>query len=194
MKYLTLMVTLWFTAALSAAPSYTPKQEREVAFCSGLLNGYNSENSTNMMTYLIEIAKPTDRYHFMLVREYDRGIGYVEGWHEACLRQQSCNEASLSYAAISTWKHFKCSNYGLDTLFNTPTTPEKVIGKANTEEVNGSAKIGSNPDDEPCTCVFNKNRMWNPDKIVWNNEEWVCTNYTTDGLCSEVSKVEGAPK
>lgn len=189
MKYLILMVTLWSTVALSAAPSYTPKQEREVAFCSGLLSGYNSADSTNMMKYLIKIAKPTDKYHFMLVREYDRGGGYVNGWHEGCKSQQSCNETSLSDGAISAWKHFKCSNYGLDTYFNTPTTPKKVIEKENAEDEKGPAKIGSNPDDEPCTCVFNKNRMWNPEKIVWNNEEWKCANYNTDGTCSEVTTI-----
>ena len=53
-----------------------------------------------------------------------------------------------------------------------------------------SRKIGDKDDDVPCTCVFNKNRMWNPEKIVWNDEEWECANYKDDGTCSEVQKIK----
>ncbi|MDB1123795.1 YARHG domain-containing protein [Vibrio algarum] len=44
-------------------------------------------------------------------------------------------------------------------------------------------------DEKPCTCVFNMNRAWNPEKIIWNNEAWKCTIYKDDGTCSEVQKV-----
>ncbi|KLN66439.1 hypothetical protein [Vibrio sp. VPAP30] len=50
-----------------------------------------------------------------------------------------------------------------------------------------SRKMGETPDDIPCTCVFNKNRMWNPEKIVWNNEEWHCSKYNDDGTCESVA-------
>ncbi len=44
--------------------------------------------------------------------------------------------------------------------------------------------------DAPCACVFNKNRMWNPEKILWNNTYWQCANYRDDGTCSKVSKIK----
>lgn len=44
-------------------------------------------------------------------------------------------------------------------------------------------------DKQPCTCVFNMNRAWNPEKIIWENEAWKCTIYKDDGTCSEVQKV-----
>lgn len=42
-----------------------------------------------------------------------------------------------------------------------------------TGERKASSEIGTSDDDVPCTCtcIFNKNRMWSPEKIVWNNEE-----------------------
>ena len=55
-----------------------------------------------------------------------------------------------------------------------------------------SGKLGENADDIPCTCVFNKNRMWNPEKIVWSNQEWQCTEYKQDGTCRSVGVVPGA--
>ncbi|KOO01842.1 hypothetical protein [Vibrio nereis] len=56
-------------------------------------------------------------------------------------------------------------------------------------EKKGTFKIGDNVDDVPCTCVFNKNRMWNPETIMWNNEEWYCSNYNEDGTCASVALV-----
>jgi hypothetical protein len=185
MKYLTFMITVLVSTILSAAPSYTPEQEKQVAFCSGLLTGYHANSGGNMMKYLIEIAKPTERYHYILVREFDKGVGYVNGWHGGCKSQKKCNEASLSDGATNAWKHFKCGDYGLDDTFTTPTTSEIKTSK----EKKQSYKIGTQIDDEPCTCVFNKNRMWNPETIIWNNEEWKCAIYKTDGTCSKVSIV-----
>ncbi|MFT6984857.1 MAG: hypothetical protein ACJAT7_000658 [Psychromonas sp.] len=53
-----------------------------------------------------------------------------------------------------------------------------------------SIKTAEKADEDPCTCVFNKNRMWNPEKIIWNNEEWECANYKDDGTCSAVQIVK----
>lgn len=50
-------------------------------------------------------------------------------------------------------------------------------------------QIAKASDEEPCTCVFNKNRMWNPEQIMWNNAPWKCTDYKDDGTCNEVQKV-----
>jgi hypothetical protein len=52
-----------------------------------------------------------------------------------------------------------------------------------------SRKISESYDEEPCTCVFNKNRMWNPESIVWNNEEWRCSEYNEDGTCGAVARI-----
>ncbi|CAG35130.1 hypothetical protein [Desulfotalea psychrophila] len=54
----------------------------------------------------------------------------------------------------------------------------------------GTSKVGGPSDEEPCTCVFNNNRQWNPEKVLWNNAYWKCSNYKNDGTCSEVKKIE----
>ncbi|MEZ8102551.1 hypothetical protein [Vibrio bivalvicida] len=51
----------------------------------------------------------------------------------------------------------------------------------------GNYKIGASSEDEPCTCVFNNTRMWNPEKILWNGEEWYCSKYNDDGTCDSVA-------
>ncbi len=43
--------------------------------------------------------------------------------------------------------------------------------------------------EDPCTCVFNKNRMWNPEKVLWNDVYWICSTYKDNGECSEVKKI-----
>jgi hypothetical protein len=53
-----------------------------------------------------------------------------------------------------------------------------------------SSKIAEKADEIPCTCVFNKNRMWNPEEIVWNNQLWECAIYKDDGTCSKVQIVK----
>ena len=50
----------------------------------------------------------------------------------------------------------------------------------------------SNLDDVPNTVVFNRNREWNPEKIIWKDKFWECTNYNDDGICLKVEEVEGA--
>lgn len=52
-----------------------------------------------------------------------------------------------------------------------------------------SRKIGAKTDDLPSTVVFNKNRMWNPDKILWNNKFFKCGNYRDDGTCEYVREL-----
>lgn len=61
--------------------------------------------------------------------------------------------------------------------------------QANNNSEKGNYKLGERPDDEPCTCVFNNNRMWNPEKILWNGEEWHCSKYNEDGTCDSVGLV-----
>ena len=34
----------------------------------------------------------------------------------------------------------------------------------------GTSRVGEKADDVPCTCVFNSNRMWNPEKVLWNKD------------------------
>ncbi|MDF4902106.1 hypothetical protein P3551_22750 [Vibrio parahaemolyticus] len=55
-----------------------------------------------------------------------------------------------------------------------------------------TALKSANKDEVPCTCVFNKNRAWNPEKIIWRDVFWECANYRDDGTCAKVRKVEGA--
>ncbi|EGQ7800808.1 hypothetical protein P6A00_004506 [Vibrio parahaemolyticus] len=55
-----------------------------------------------------------------------------------------------------------------------------------------SALKSADKDEVPCTCVFNKNRAWNPEKVIWRDVCWECANYRDDGTCSKVRKVEGA--
>lgn len=43
--------------------------------------------------------------------------------------------------------------------------------------------------DVPCTCVFNKNRLWNPERITYNNAKWECEHYNADGTCARVRRV-----
>ena len=30
--------------------------------------------------------------------------------------------------------------------------------------------VPDDADDVPCTCVFNQNRAWNPEKVLWNEQ------------------------
>lgn len=53
-----------------------------------------------------------------------------------------------------------------------------------------AGEIEEEADDIPCTCVFNKNRDWNPDKVLWNDGYWECSNYKTDGTCSQVRLIK----
>ena len=43
--------------------------------------------------------------------------------------------------------------------------------------------------DVPCTCVFNKNRQWNPERITYNGAKWECEHYNADGTCARVRRV-----
>lgn len=69
----------------------------------------------------------------------------------------------------------------------TLSTPKKQSAK----QTDGSSKLGEKADDVPCTCVFNKKRAWNPEKIIWKQHFWECINYKDDGTCTKVGIVEG---
>nr|WP_321403391.1 tetratricopeptide repeat protein [uncultured Desulfobacter sp.] len=43
--------------------------------------------------------------------------------------------------------------------------------------------------DVPCTCVFNKNRQWNPNRITFKGIKWECDHYNADGTCAQVRRV-----
>ena len=52
-----------------------------------------------------------------------------------------------------------------------------------------SARIAK-PGNPPCTCVFNKKRAWNPEKVLWNDAYWKCSIYKDDGTCAEVKEIK----
>ncbi|MCL1098646.1 hypothetical protein [Shewanella gelidii] len=62
--------------------------------------------------------------------------------------------------------------------------------KAENQPLAKKTGIGAEPDEEPCTCVFNSNRKYNPEKVLWNNAYWICEIYKTDGTCSAVKKIK----
>jgi len=66
---------------------------------------------------------------------------------------------------------------------------ENTEPKPTNIETTNQEKVDS---DVPCTCIFNQNRLWNPEKIRWHGVFWECANYRDDGTCSQVQKVEGA--
>ena len=66
---------------------------------------------------------------------------------------------------------------------------KKIAIKTSGKNAAVSESIGAKADEVPCTCVFNKNRMWNPEKVMWNNAYWKCSIYKDDGTCSEVQKI-----
>jgi hypothetical protein len=53
-----------------------------------------------------------------------------------------------------------------------------------------STKFGEKRDDKPIANIFNKNRMWNPEKVLWNDEYWKCAYYKKNGVCAEVEKIK----
>lgn len=54
-----------------------------------------------------------------------------------------------------------------------------------------ASRIGEEPEDSvPCKCIFDRNRRSNPEKIVWKNAVWKCSNYLDNGACSRVEKVK----
>ncbi|NOI13292.1 hypothetical protein [Vibrio hepatarius] len=53
-----------------------------------------------------------------------------------------------------------------------------------------SRKVGERTGDKPCTCVFNNKRMWNPEKILWDNKFYKCGHYLEDGTCEYVEEMK----
>ncbi|WP_319495675.1 hypothetical protein [uncultured Cohaesibacter sp.] len=42
--------------------------------------------------------------------------------------------------------------------------------------------------DVPTTGVFNKNRLWNPERIRFKHVYWRCREYAADGTCKQVMR------
>ncbi|MCL2912094.1 hypothetical protein [Shewanella aquimarina] len=51
-------------------------------------------------------------------------------------------------------------------------------------------KTGDEKSDTPPTSVFNNKRMWNPEKIFWENKFFKCGNYLADGRCEYVVEMK----
>ncbi len=64
--------------------------------------------------------------------------------------------------------------------------------KAATQAAATKPNASSTASDAPCTCVFNKNRTWNPEKINWKGGVWKCNRYADDGYCHEVIRTGDA--
>ena len=47
--------------------------------------------------------------------------------------------------------------------------------------------------DEPCKCIFDKNRKSKPVKIVWKGGVWTCGIYLDNGASNKVIRVKDAP-
>lgn len=59
-------------------------------------------------------------------------------------------------------------------------------------QVKGSVanRIGESQEDLPCKCIFDRNRKFNPEKIVWKNAVYKCAVYLDNGACNRVEKVK----
>lgn len=55
-----------------------------------------------------------------------------------------------------------------------------------------SRKIGAKTDELPSPLVFNNKRVWNPEKILWNNKFFKCGKYLDDGSCEFVREMTQA--
>ena len=53
-----------------------------------------------------------------------------------------------------------------------------------------SRKIGDKLPATPTAAVFNNKRMWNPEKILWNNKYFKCGHYLADGSCEYVVEMK----
>lgn len=49
------------------------------------------------------------------------------------------------------------------------------------------------PGEAPWPGIFDKNRKFNPEKIVWKDGIWSCAHYRADGVCSQVVRVKDIP-
>jgi hypothetical protein len=43
--------------------------------------------------------------------------------------------------------------------------------------------------EQPCTAVFNCNRIWNPHTITFSGDEWICAKYDEIGACIRVMNI-----
>lgn len=92
-------------------------------------------------------------------------------------------------------KFWRCSRYRSDgSCVSVEEVPEDEVIllngllKPKDKAPKKSRKIGE-PSDTPCACVFNNKRMWNPEKVLWNDQHWRCTHYRDDGTCSGVEVI-----
>lgn len=53
-----------------------------------------------------------------------------------------------------------------------------------------SRKISDKMSATPNSAVFNKKHIWNPEKILWNNNYFECGNYLDDGSCEYVVEMK----
>ncbi len=74
------------------------------------------------------------------------------------------------------------------TLFTLCVLASSVATAADTKKT--SRKVGEKTGDTPCTCVFNNKRMWNPEKILWDNKFFKCGHYLDDGSCEYVEEMK----
>lgn len=78
-----------------------------------------------------------------------------------------------------------------DEYLNAKSELERVQKSTET-----SRKISDKISDLPCIALFNNKRMWNPEKILYENKFFKCGNYLDDGSCEylvEMKNVTIAP-
>jgi lipase chaperone LimK len=64
---------------------------------------------------------------------------------------------------------------------------------ADSQNKQATVQTNATPDDAPCKCIFDKNRKFNPEKIVWKGGVWKCSIYLDNGACNKVIRVRDAP-
>ncbi len=156
----------------------------------------NYQKSVYWFRKSAEQGNASAQWHLAKMYEYGNGVtqsvkqAYVwnsvaalSGYYHA-IQLQEVLEKQLSLNELAQAKDEAIKLYDkLGNSMSLEITPRKVRSKI----VNGgSSKLSNKEDKEPCTCVFNKNRAWNPEKVMWNDHFWKCTSYKDDGTCSAV--------
>lgn len=91
--------------------------------------------------------------------------------------------ADNKYQVNLTYKKHLAAKEKLESSQKKLAKAKLVLGKNN----------NSKPfnDDIPSVHIFNKNREWNPEKIIWRDNFWECAEYRDNGTCVEVRAIEG---
>jgi len=76
-----------------------------------------------------------------------------------------------------------------DTDVDYVSVAQGILSRMDRSEREKLAKWKEKVETTPCTCVFNKNRSWNPATFVWKDATWVCAIWKEDGSCAEVKKI-----